>query len=146
MKQKKIRNILLIIIILVLFGGNVYFISESKKPMYKILIGTPTDSGGIHFGDAVKNSEDAQVLELALMRSNSIDKPEISNRLPDAAIWLNDWNVGVAYLVMDVWFDEDKVIFALGGKDSEFDVEYKATVGTFGADVQNIISKYKPTK
>lgn len=141
MKGKKIAYILLGIIILCLLGGNLYFIRESKKPMYKIVIGTPVDSERTNTGDIVKNKEDAHLIEFALMNAISIEKPEISKRLPDATIWLNDWNLGLSYLIIDVWFDGDKAIFAMG-----FDPEYKESVGTFGDDVKYIVSKYQPPK
>lgn len=50
------------------------------------------------------------------MSSISIDKLKISNNLPDATIRINDTNKGVIYLFTDVWFDNDKVIFAFGFK------------------------------
>lgn len=146
MMRKKLFIVCIAVLIAGLGIGNLYFMYESRKPHYKMMIGNYVNADLIYSGDIVKNKEDAQLIELALMRSTSIRKPEVSNRLPDASISIGDWKVGVAYIMMDVWFDGDKAIFALGGKDSQFGAEYKESVGTLGADVKHIVSKYQSIK
>ncbi|MEM1486018.1 hypothetical protein V6615_14280 [Oscillospiraceae bacterium PP1C4] len=146
MMRKKILTVCIVFLVVGLGIGNVYFMYESRKPHYKMMIGNYVNVDLIYSGNVVNNKEDAQVVELALMRSTSIDKPEVSNRLPDASISISDWNVGMAYMIIDVWFDEDKVIFVLGGNDSQFGTQYKEVVGTFATDVKHIVSKYQSTK
>ncbi len=144
MKKISISNIILFIVALLLLGGCLYFFNESRKPDNKIVIGIPANEEITYYGDAIDSKEDANYIRLALMSSISIDKPEISKKLPDATIRIDDTDIGATYLFTDVWFDNDKVIFALGGKDDPYGTEYKETVGDFGKDIINYISKYKP--
>lgn len=144
MKKISISNIILFIVALLLLGGCLYFFNESRKPDNKIIIGIPANEETTYYGNPVNSKEDANYIRLALMSSVSIDKPLISNKLPDATIRIDDTNEGVTYLFADIWFDNDKVIFALGGKDSPHGTEYKETVGDLGKDIINYISKYRP--
>lgn len=133
--------------ILLLLGTNCYFFNENKKPDNNILIGVPingVNGARTEFSEPIKEKDDSNLIQLALMNAISIDKPKIADKLPDATIMINDRDVGVSYLSVDVWFDNEKAIFSLGGIDSfTSEARYKETVGDFGEEIINCISKYQ---
>lgn len=132
---------------LLLLGGNLYFFNENTKPDNNILIGVPingVNGARTEFSEPIKEKDDSNLIQLALMNAISIDKPKIADKLPDATIMINDRDIGVSYLSVDVWFDNEKAIFSLGGRDSSTsEARYKETVGDFGEEIINCISKYQ---
>lgn len=126
------------VIILGLVAGNVYFINESRKPPYPMMIGRLVRVDRIDFGDVIKSKEDVHDITFALIDARSIEKPEVSNNLPDATLWINDWHIGVTWRIVDVWFDGDEVIF--GSRDKN----YKTIIGNQGERIKEIIFKYQP--
>ncbi|WP_054740387.1 hypothetical protein [Cellulosilyticum ruminicola] len=102
MNYKIIKNILFGATVTGLIGSNIYFMNESKKPMYNIGIGMPVTEECTNLEPSVKSKEDAHLIEMALIKAHSIEQPEISKHLSDATMWLNDWKLGVCYSVVDV--------------------------------------------
>lgn len=101
--------------ILLLLGTNCYFFNENKKPDNNILIGVPingVNGARTEFSEPIKEKDDSNLIQLALMNAISIDKPKIADKLPDATIMINDRDVGVSYLSVDVWFDNKKLFLA----------------------------------
>lgn len=142
MKKKKILNLCVTALIVCLGIGNCYFIYESSKPNYKILVGSYVSQDLLYAGNVIKSKEDAHRVELALMRANSIDQPEVSSRLPDATLSINDWKNGMQYIFMDIWFDGDKIVFGLG-RDAQLGIMYKEVVGSYDQGIKDIIYKYQ---
>ena len=147
MRRNIIARTTIVVSILVLLWSNLYFFNENTKPDNNILIGVPingVNGARTEFSEPIKEKDDSNLIQLALMNAISIDKPKIADKLPDATIMINDRDVGVSYLSVDVWFDNEKAIFSLGGIDSSTsEARYKETVGDFGEGIINCISKYQ---
>ncbi|WP_254176572.1 DUF4825 domain-containing protein [Clostridium baratii] len=147
MRRNIIARTTIVVSILVLLWSNLYFFNENTKPDNNILIGVPingVNGARTEFSEPIKEKDDSNLIQLALMNAISIDKPKIADKLPDATIMINDRDVGVSYLSVDVWFDNEKAIFSLGGIDSSTsEARYKETVGDFGEEIINCISKYQ---
>ncbi|MGG7159874.1 DUF4825 domain-containing protein [Clostridium baratii] len=147
MRRNIIARATIVVSILVLLWSNLYFFNENTKPDNNILIGVPingVNGARTEFSEPIKEKDDSNLIQLALMNAISIDKPKIADKLPDATIMINDRDVGVSYLSVDVWFDNEKAIFSLGGIDSSTsEARYKETVGDFGEGIINCISKYQ---
>ncbi|BFK80927.1 hypothetical protein I3900191A7_10720 [Clostridium baratii] len=147
MRRNIIARTTIVVSILVLLWSNLYFFNENTKPDNNILIGIPIDGvngARTEFSEPIKEKDDSNLIQLALMNAISIDKPKIADKLPDATIMINDRDVGVSYLSVDVWFDNEKAIFSLGGIDSSTsEARYKEIVGDFGEEIINCISKYQ---
>ena len=147
MRRNIIARATIVVSILVLLWSNLYFFNENTKPDNNILIGVPingVNGARTEFSEPIKEKDDSNLIQLALMNAISIDKPKIADKLPDATIMINDRDVGVSYLSVDVWFDNEKAIFSLGGIDSSTsEARYKEIVGDFGEEIINCISKYQ---
>lgn len=147
MRRNIIARTTIVVSILVLLWSNLYFFNENTKPDNNILIGIPIDGvngARTEFSEPIKEKDDSNLIQLALMNAISIDKPKIADKLPDATIMINDRDIGVSYLSVDVWFDNEKAIFSLGGRDSSTsEARYKEIVGDFGEEIINCISKYQ---
>lgn len=147
MRRNIIARTTIVVSILVLLWSNLYFFNENTKPDNNILIGVPingVNGARTEFSEPIKEKDDSNLIQLALMNAISIDKPKIADKLPDATIMINDRDIGVSYLSVDVWFDNEKAIFSLGGRDSSTsEARYKETVGDFGEEIINCISKYQ---
>ncbi|WP_338626600.1 DUF4825 domain-containing protein [Clostridium baratii] len=147
MRRNIIARATIVVSILVLLWSNLYFFNENTKPDNNILIGVPingVNGARTEFSEPIKEKDDSNLIQLALMNAISIDKPKIADKLPDATIMINDRDIGVSYLSVDVWFDNEKAIFSLGGIDSSTsEARYKETVGDFGEGIINCISKYQ---
>lgn len=147
MRRNIIARATIVVSILVLLWSNLYFFNENTKPDNNILIGVPingVNGARTEFSEPIKEKDDSNLIQLALMNAISIDKPKIADKLPDATIMINDRDIGVSYLSVDVWFDNEKAIFSLGGRDSSTsEARYKETVGDFGEGIINCISKYQ---
>ena len=138
----KILISIMAVVIVILLGLCLYFYKQSKILDDSMFIGTPINSKQINYSDVIRSKDDFRTIQQALISSVSIDKPSIANNLPNANIRIDDSKQGICYLFADVWFDNDKVIFALGGKDFK-DAEYKEISEDFGKVVIECISKYK---
>ncbi|VYU49522.1 hypothetical protein [Clostridium tertium] len=147
MKKLKSSSFIIIImsvVILLLLGLSCYLFNESRKPDYKIAIGTYTNKYGDRLiSYPISNKEDYRAILFALINANSIEEPAIISKLPDASILISDSKQGVGYLDADVWFAEDKVIFNLGEKNN-IDSNYKVINGEYAKYINEFISKYKP--
>lgn len=147
MRRNIIARATIVVSILVLLWSNLYFFNENTKPDNNILIGVPingVNGARTEFSEPIKEKDDSNLIQLALMNAISIDKPKIADKLPDATIMINDRDIGVSYLSVDVWFDNEKAIFSLGGIDSSTsEARYKEIVGDFGEEIINCISKYQ---
>jgi hypothetical protein len=138
----KILIYIMAIVIVILLVVCLYFYKQSKTLDDSMFIGTPININQINYSDVIRSKDDFRTIQQALISSVSIDKPSISNDLPNANIRIDDSKQGICYLFADVWFDNYKVIFALGGKDFK-DAEYKEVSEDFGKVVIECISKYK---
>jgi len=134
--------IVLSVVICVLLGVCFYFYKENKKLDDSMLIGTPINTNVTELSDVINDKEDFRIIQQALISAVSIEKPAIAKNLPDATIMISDYKQGICFLKADVWFDNDKVIFALGGRDI-IDATYKEIDGDWGETVIECISKYK---
>lgn len=141
LSRAKVSIVVLSLIIIILLGGCLYFYKESKNLDDSMSIGTPVKSDQINYSEVISNKDDFRTIQLALINGISIDKPIISDNIPTATIKIDDFERGICFLFADVWFDNDKVIFALGGNEIN-DVEYKEVSGDFAKTVIKCISKY----
>jgi len=134
--------IVLSVVICILLGVCFYFYKESKKLDDSMVIGTPKNADVTELSEVISDKDDFRTIQQALISAVSIEKPAISNNLPDATIMISDYNQGICFLNADVWFDIDKVIFGFGGKNM-IDATYKEISGDWGDTVIECISKYK---
>lgn len=146
--MKKIKSssfiiIIMSVIIFLLLGLSYYLFTENKKLDYKMTIGTYTDNNGRLISYPISDKDDYRAILFSLIDANSIEEPAIANKLPDASILIGDSKQGIGYLDSDVWFDNDKIIFNLGGKYN-IDSKYKEISGDGVEYIIELISKYKP--
>lgn len=80
------------------------------------------------------------MIQFALINVVSIDKPIVSEKLPDATFMINDNKKGICYLEVNAWIDGEQVVFETG-TNSEVGPKYKST-DVWGSDMKNIINKY----
>lgn len=137
----KVSIAILSLVIIILLGVCLYFYKESKNLDYSMYIGTPVKTDQINYSEVIRNKDDFRTIQLALINAISIDKPIISDNTPTAIVKIDDLEQGICFLFADIWFDNDKVIFALGGNEIN-DVEYKEINGDFAKTVIECISKY----
>ena len=126
-----------------LSGVSFYFFKESKKPDYKLLIGYYVKEDAKLFSHPITDKDDYRSILFLFINATSIERPDIIDKLPDASIAINDSKMGLGYLDADLWFDNDKIIIALGSKFSTY-YEYKEINGEQGKSyIESLISKYK---
>lgn len=133
MKKLNIKTILLTLIILILSYLSYHFYNLSTKPDVSIQIGVPEGESAIIFGNYINNIDDANFIQFCLINAETIKKPSIANKLPDAVILINDNDLSTTYVRANVWYsnenNEQKLIYQLG--DPEYDnVVYKETTDT----------------
>lgn len=140
--MKKIRtfNLILIVTILFLLGGCIYFYNKSKLPDNRITIGTYTSKDRIDFSEPINSIEDSNYIQFALMNAISVDNPSIKDKIPDKAIWITSKTQGIVFHEIDVWIANNKVVFDMGSKNEH---QYKELSGAYGKEFINFISKYK---
>ncbi|CEK34503.1 hypothetical protein UMC2_37141 [[Clostridium] sordellii] len=137
----KISIVILSLITIILLASCLYFYKESKNLDDSMSIGTPIKSDQINYSEVISNKDDFRTIQLALINGISIDKPIISDNIPTAIVKIDDFDQGICFLFADVWFDNNKVIFGLGGNKIN-DVKYKEISGDFAKTVIECISKY----
>lgn len=138
--NKVSKKMIMSIIVGTLIIGNIYFYSKMEKLDYSILIGTPVSEERTNYNEPLNNKDEAHIIQFALMTASSIEKPMVSNNLPDATFMINDNKKGVCYLKVNAWIDGEDVVFEMG-IDSEEGHTYKST-DIWGSDMKMLINKY----
>lgn len=138
------RKVLIVIIIVILGLGNIYFYNQSQKLDYAINIGIPitgSDSTtGIKFYEPLTDKEEASLLIFAFMSGISIEKPKICQKSPNFTIWFNDWDKGIMYRQVNMWLDGNSVIIEIDVNADHS--EYRQIDGNRAENLKNIIEKY----
>ena len=142
------KKILILIIIIVLGIGNIYFYKQSKKLVYDINIGVPVDvegeTYGIDFYETLSDRDEANLLIFSFMSGVSIEKPKVCEELPKLTVWFSEWEKGITYRQVNMWIDNDKVIIETD-VNSEMP-NYRMIDGNRAEDLKKIIEKYSVTK
>lgn len=134
------KKILVAALIALLFSGNIYFYNKTEKLDYAIRIGTHASRGEINFNKPLSNREDSNMVIFSLIDGISIEKPTVCEKLPDSTIWIDDWTLGATYLIVNLWVDNDTVIFETGVNSTE--PEYKKVDGARGVELKKLLAKY----
>lgn len=121
----KIKLTAAIVILLVI--SNVCFMSEAKKPDYKIHIGIPVSaedgSAGFDFSESKPlKKETASDVMLSLLSAHTVEAPEKEERFPDAVLSVSDWKKNKEHYLFTFWLEENSVIFK---SESEKGMEYR---------------------
>ena len=143
--QHENKKILSAIHVTVLIISNAYFIYESQKSDYEILIGVPVkgedDSAAVDYQKSkpIKEKEDRNTVLFSLLKARSIEKPEITEQLADAVIAISDPQANISYAQISLWVDESSIIAETG--DEEL-LDYKEiTDNSYADELRNIIEK-----
>ena len=142
---KKVSIVLLGILLALSVLGNVYFYKQTKKLDYSIMIGKPvgndylTTAVDYHETLTDKDSDKATLLIFSLMDGVSIDKPEISENLPNLAIMFSDRRQKIGYYTAKFWVDGDTVII----ENSLSEPKYRLLDGYRAEELKKLIETYK---
>ena len=142
MKMKKILTAILVIVLII---SNAYFIYESQKSDYEILIGVPVkgedDSAAVNYQKSkpLTEKEDRNTVLFSLLQARSIEKPEITEQLADAVIAISDPQANISYAQISLWVDESSIIAETG--DEELPDYKEITDNSYADELRNIIEK-----
>lgn len=144
MKRKKIFIAILIIALIV---SNGYFISQSQKLDYAILIGFPIqskveDTIAIDFSKSqpLKKKEEVNTILFSLIYATSIEEDEAMTELPDAIIFISDPVENITYYQVRTWLNDDTIIFKIG---DESNYQYKKIENTYYMEqLKNIVIRH----
>lgn len=140
----KLKNVLICILIILLILSNVYFLKKSQETGYEMLIGIPAINeehvvSGADFSKStpLKNKSQVDTAFFSLLNANTIQKPAIADNQPDAVIWISEPKEGITYLQINLWLDEDSIIFITENTSSH---EYREIDNTYyAAELKKII-------
>ncbi|SCK03386.1 Uncharacterised protein [uncultured Clostridium sp.] len=138
------KKIGIIVLILVLALGNVYFYTKIDKLDYDIIIGTTVigenSDIAINFSKSkpISNKDDFNSIVFSLMDSVSIDKPKICENPPDSVITFNDRKDGIQYYTANIWINNNSLIIKSNGNEST----YKIIEADRAQEIIKIIKKY----
>ncbi|GEM_PF-2050944 len=113
--NKKISVLVLVIIFGMFF---VYIYGEHNPLDYSVMIGRPVTSenhsmvNGVDFTNStsLSNKQDINKLIFSLMDAVSIPKPELSENIPDATLWISDSSEGITYYKTNIWIGEKAIV------------------------------------
>lgn len=129
----------------VLIISNVYFIYESQKSDYEILIGVPVkgedDSAAVDYQKSkpLTEKEDRNTVLFFLLQARSIEKPKITEQLADAVIAISDPQANIFYAQIFLWGDESSIIAETG--DEELPDHKEIAGNSYADELRNIIEK-----
>ena len=86
-----------------------------------------------------KDSDKATLLIFSLMDGVSIDKPEISENLPNLSIMFSDRRQNLGFHIAKFWIDDDTVIIENGLSESN----YRILDGHRAEELKKLIETYK---
>ena len=141
MKMKKIRTVILIILLII---SNIYFIIQSQKLDYDILIGVPTKgeddysdtvSGDFTNSKPLKEKDDVATELSSLINSSPIEKSQINDQVPDAVMFWGKSQSNIAYKTM-FWLNESSIIFTTENGENH---EYRKIDESYVTKLKNII-------
>lgn len=140
----KTKKILLFLLITILVLSNGYLYTKMEKLDYAIVIGTPAVNGNViertDFSKPLSDKDDFNTVIFTLIDGQPIDKPEVCQRLADSTIRFNDWDFGVTYYIVNVWFDGNDIIIE-NNVNSE-SPNYRKISGSRATELKRIIEKY----
>ena len=142
MKMKKILTAILVIVLII---SNAYFIYESQKSDYEILIGVPVkgedDSAAVDYqkSNPIQEKEDRNTVLFSLLKARSIEKPEITEQLADAVIAISDPQANISYAQISLWVDESSIIAET--EDEELPDFKEIADNSYADELRNIIEK-----
>lgn len=123
----RMKTKLTVVLVILLFISNMYFMNEAKKPDYKIYIGIPVSaedgSDGFDFTESkpLKKEKSSDMI-LSLLSAHTVEAPGKEERFPDAVISVSDWKKNKEHYLFTLWLEEDSVIFKL---ENEKGMEYR---------------------
>lgn len=126
-KNMRMKTKLTVVLVILLFISNMYFMNEAKKPDYKIYIGIPVSaedgSDGFDFTESkpLKKEKSSDMI-LSLLSAHTVEAPKKEERFPDAVISVSDWKKNKEHYLFTLWLEEDSVIFKL---ENEKGMEYR---------------------
>ena len=126
-KNMRMKTKLTVVLVILLFISNMYFMNEAKKPDYKIYIGIPVSaedgSDGFDFTESkpLKKEKSSDMI-LSLLSAHTVEAPGKEERFPDAVISVSDWKKNKEHYLFTLWLEEDSVIFKL---ENEKGMEYR---------------------
>lgn len=140
----RVKNVLICCLVILLILSNVYYINCSQTTCYRILIGVPAVNeenvvAGTDFSRStpLENKSQVDTVIFSLLNSNMIQKTAIADSHPDAVIWINDPKESVTYLQVNLWLDNDSIIFSIENADL---LEYRIINNTYYAsEIKEII-------
>lgn len=138
------KKIGIIILIIFLALGNVYFYTKTDKLDYDIIIGNTVigenSDVAINFSKSkpISNKDDFNSIVFSLMDSVSIDKPKICENPPDSVITFNDRKNGIQYYTANFWINNNILIVQSNGNESN----YKIIEADRAQEIIKIIKKY----
>ncbi|MGL5149918.1 MAG: hypothetical protein ACRC7N_05000 [Clostridium sp.] len=139
------KKILLVLLIAILVSGNVYLYNKMENLDYSIIIGTPYGSSNVvertDFSKPLSDRDEVNEIIFTLMSGDSIVKPDVCKKLPDSTIWVNDWDIGATYFVVNIWVDGDDIIIESG--INSVSPSYKKVTGDRATTLKSIMQKYK---
>ena len=143
-KKNSMAYIFSIVLAVLLSATSLYMYSNYEKVDYAIKIGTPTGSSSLEekilFNEPLYDKKEANLLIFSLINAKSIDKPKISEKLPNAVISFDDWKEGVNYFKAKLWIDGDNIVVETN--DSLVNSDYKLISGSEATDIKKIVEKY----
>lgn len=137
--KSQMKNVLICCLVILLVLSNVYYINCSQTIWYEILVGVPSTTAGTDFSRStpLENKSQVDTVIFSLLNSNMIENPAIADDLPSAVIWINAPQEGITYLRVNLWLDNDSVVFAIENADY---LEYRVINNTYyDAQLREII-------
>jgi len=116
--KKRLPKVFLCILLVLLIGSNIYFISKDMEPNIYVQIGLPhfneeSDVSAIEF-TPILNQEDTNTILLAFMLARPMDSAQFPTDLPHG--YLNVIYDACSY-PHKMWLTEDSVIFETSTND-----------------------------
>ena len=140
----KIKNIVLFLLISLLVLSNGYLYTKIKKLDYAIMIGTQfvDDNAQVKtiFSKPLSDKNEFTTVIFTLMDGQSIDKPEVCEKLADSTIFFNDWDFEVTYCTVNLWFDGNDII--IENNVNSKSPNYRKISGDRATELKRIIEKY----
>lgn len=138
------KKVLLVIFIVLLVLGNIYFYNQAKKLDYAITIGKPVGSNyqtmGVNFYEPLSDRDDANLLIFSLMDGVSVDKPKVFEELPNLTVWFNDWEKNTSYYQANLWINENSIIIETNRHGDQ--PKYKIIDSSKSSELKKLIKKY----
>ena len=117
--KKSLPKILLCLLLVLLIGSNVYFISKIMEPSIYVRVGLPqfneeSEHTATIMSPIVEKQEDANAILLAFMLARPMEEDEFPTDLPHGYLVIYYENCGYPH---KMWLTEDSVIFETSTED-----------------------------